>query len=234
MATYTTTIRNYLMSRLQIDNPNEDIEHWNYKQVIEQGMKYLFDFDYPIFDESYRNVIQTKIIKNYYMREIAHETIGQFKMRLDNKLNIIMARYNQLYESERLEIQPLLDYNITETMARDKTDKGEIEDNLTGNIDTTSQDKSTSIYSKYPQTRLSGNTDYATDSTENSENGSTNSQTQNNSKNTRNLTSTDDYIKSLTGNRTSQSLLLKQYRDNILNIDEEVINALDDLFMVIW
>lgn len=53
--------------------------------------------DYPIWDESYRNVLNTKIKNHYYFKEIGQETPARFKFYLDTKLNEIMPYYNELY-----------------------------------------------------------------------------------------------------------------------------------------
>ena len=54
--------------------------------VIPKAAPILFDFNFPIFDEQYRNVLLTKIIKHYYTREIGEETLGLFKLRFDTRL----------------------------------------------------------------------------------------------------------------------------------------------------
>lgn len=222
MAKYTTTLKTYMTSRLMIDNPNEDIDSWGYAKIIEQGMKYVFDFDYPIFDESYRNVLQTKILKNYYMREIAHETIGLFKMRLDNQMNISMPYFNQLYESAKIQINPLSDYDITENLNRNGTQTGTVQDNGS------SSSNGKEIFYQYPQTQLSGNKDYATTMTKNEDS------IQTDNTNTKDLKTTDNYIKSISGNKLPQSDLLQKYRETFLNIDEQVVNSLDNLFFMLW
>lgn len=222
MAKYTTTIKNYLTSKLMIDNPNEDVESWGYTKIIEQGMKYIFDFDYPIFDEAYRTVLQTKILKNYYMREIAHETFGLFKMRLDNQLNISMEYFNQLYESAKIQIDPLNDYSIKEELDRSGSQSGTVKD------DGSSTSNGKEIFYQYPQTELSGNKDYATTMTTNEDNINTNNT------NTKDLKTTDNYIKNILGNKLPQSDLLEKYRKTFINIDEQVINSLDNLFFMLW
>lgn len=222
MAKYTTTIKNYLTSKLMIDNPNEDVESWGYAKIIEQGMKYIFDFDYPIFDEAYRTVLQTKILKNYYMREIAHETFGLFKMRLDNQLNISMEYFNQLYESAKIQIEPLNDYSIKEELDRNGSQSGTVKD------DGKSSSNGKEIFYQYPQTELSGNKDYATTMTTNEDSINTNNT------NTKDLKTTDNYIKNILGNKLPQSDLLEKYRKTFINIDEQVINSLDNLFFMLW
>lgn len=88
-------------------------------RVIESGRNYIFDFDYPIFDENYKSVLETKIIKHYYTREISEESVGLWKLRLNDKMNIIMPYYNKLYESELLEFNPLYDVDLTRTQIRE-------------------------------------------------------------------------------------------------------------------
>lgn len=205
-----------------IDNPNEDVESWGYAKIIEQGMKYIFDFDYPIFDEAYRTVLQIKILKNYYMREIAHETIGLFKMRLDNQLNISMEYYNQLYKSAKISIEPLNDYSIKEKLDRNGSQSGTVKD------DGLSSSKGKEIFYQYPQTQISGNTDYATTMTTNEDKIDTTNT------NTKDLKTTDNYIKNILGNKLPQSDLLEKYRKTFINIDEQIINSLDNLFFMLW
>lgn len=81
----------------------------------------IFDFPYPIFDEAYRPVLEQKILKRYYTREIGEETVELWKLRLDTRLNEIMPYYNKLYASELIEFNPL--YNTNYTREGDRTGK---------------------------------------------------------------------------------------------------------------
>lgn len=110
------------------------------RNIIEKSRAKIFDFDYPIFDENYRSVLETKIIKHYYTREIAAETVGLWKLWLDERMNNIMPYYNQLYKSELLEFNPLYDTDIT----TDSNRKEKHEENTTDNnvrTDNTSRDE---------------------------------------------------------------------------------------------
>ena len=106
------------------------------RDIIEKSRAKIFDFDYPIFDEKYRSVLETKIIKHYYTREIAAETVGLWKLWLDERMNNIMPYYNQLYKSELLEFNPFYDTDITTDSNRkikheeNSTDKNVRTDNL--------------------------------------------------------------------------------------------------------
>ena len=78
--------------------------------------------DYPIFDENYRYVLNDKIIKHFYFREIGVETAELFKFYLNRTLNEIMPYYNQLYKSELLEFNPF--YNVDRTEKFDRINTG--------------------------------------------------------------------------------------------------------------
>lgn len=81
--------------------------------IIEKSREKIFDFNFPMFDEKYRSVLETKILKHFYTREIGLETVGLWKLKLDTKLNEIMPYYNQLYKSTLLEFNPFYDVDIT-------------------------------------------------------------------------------------------------------------------------
>lgn len=74
----------------------------------------IFNFDFPIFDEEYRVPLEVKILRTYYTREICEETVGLWKLRLQNKLCNIMPYYNQLYKSALLEFDVFKDVDYTE------------------------------------------------------------------------------------------------------------------------
>lgn len=81
----------------------------------------VFDFDWPLFDEAYRLPLEIKILRHYYRREICCETVGQWKLYLEDRLNMQMPYFNQLYASELLEFNPLYDTDYTD----ERTSKGD-------------------------------------------------------------------------------------------------------------
>ena len=91
-------------------------------QVIENSRDKIFDFDYPIFDNSYKSVLETKILSHFYTREICEETVGLWKHRLYSKMNEIMPYYNKLYESEAIKIDPIT--NILKVIEGNKNKEG--------------------------------------------------------------------------------------------------------------
>lgn len=208
MAKYTTTIRHL------IDN-NFDF-----------GLK-----DYPIFDENYRSSLNQKILNYYYMYEIGFETPALFKHYLNNKMDIIMPKYNALYniQTDELLKNPLGNVNLTETMDKDTSSKSEGSStaNASGNS------KSTELYQDTPQGQLDktdiDNQTWATNLTQNKGNTSSTSSTNGNTSGT----GTEDYIKKIIGNNGKYYVydVYLKYVRNFETIDKEIINELEDLFM---
>lgn len=118
MSHYTTELR-YICENYA--GLTESEGYGNISDIIEKSRTKVFDFPFPIFDENYRSVLETKIIKHYYTREIGAETVGLWKHFLDRKMNEIMPYYNQLYKSELLEFNPLYDTDLRTNSQRDIT-----------------------------------------------------------------------------------------------------------------
>lgn len=110
MSKYTTEVRYVceVESGLVESKGFNDID-----TILTNCRSHIFNFNYPIFDETYRPVLEKKILKHYYTREICAETVGLWKHFLDARMNEIMPYYNKLYESELLQFNPLRDVDIT-------------------------------------------------------------------------------------------------------------------------
>ena len=106
MSKYTTELR-FICE--QLAGLDESKGYSSTTQIIETARPKIFYFPYPIFDESYKQVLETKIIKHFYTREIGAETFGLWLFWLNRTLNEIMPLYNKLYESELLEFNPFYD-----------------------------------------------------------------------------------------------------------------------------
>lgn len=139
MSMYTTELR-YICETMT-DEPLENFDNLKgvrrIDAIIDSSKGNIFDFDYPIFDEAYRGILEKKIIRHYYTREIGAETFGLFQLYLSDKMNEIMPYYNQLYASELLSknINPLTNSGYYQT---DNTNHmGEDVNIITGrNVDT--------------------------------------------------------------------------------------------------
>lgn len=110
MSAYTTEVR-FICE--QAAGLVESEGYGSINEILDKARDKVFDFDFPIFDESYRNVLENKILKHYYTREIGLETVGLWKLKLDTRMNEIMPYYNQLYKSELIKFNPLYDVDLT-------------------------------------------------------------------------------------------------------------------------
>ena len=104
MSRYTTEVRYICESLAGLD---KSVGYSNVNEVIEKSRNKIFP-PFEIFDESYRPVLETKILKHFYTREIGCETFGLWQLRLDAKLSVIMPYYNKLYNAINIDI-PVID-----------------------------------------------------------------------------------------------------------------------------
>lgn len=109
MSKYTTEVR-YICENYA--NQTESKGYNSVQNILDNSWDKVFDFDFPIFDENYREPLCKKILKHFYTREIGEETVGLWKLRLDDRMNEIMPYYNKLYESELISIEPLVNYRV--------------------------------------------------------------------------------------------------------------------------
>lgn len=100
----------------------------------------IFDFDYPIFDNNYKEELELKIIRHYYMREIGAETFGLWQLYLCDKMNEIMPYYNQLYTSTLLKLEPLINLSTSNAETESENYTG---NEVTGSVKDTSINEST-------------------------------------------------------------------------------------------
>ena len=126
------------------------------RYLIESNFDLGLD-DYPIFDESYRSLLNEKIINHYYFREIGMETAELFKRYLNQTMKEIMPYYNQLYKSELLEFNPF--YNVDKTVTADKNNNhvSDFIGNVTGKNQQTTDSENNQINNSKQQTATSAN-----------------------------------------------------------------------------
>lgn len=88
-------------------------------EKIEIARPKIFNFEYPIFDTSYKKIFETNFIRHFYMKEIGFETEGLFKFQLETWLNIHMPYFNKLFESELIEFNPLHNTELDSTYKKE-------------------------------------------------------------------------------------------------------------------
>lgn len=219
-------------------------------ELVQSGFDLGLD-KYPIFDDDYREPLNFKIVDHFWFREIGLETPELFKRFLNRRMNEIMPYYNQLYRSQLLELEPLLNYkldldNEASTTMQSKTnfESGDhTATKATAESETSSDSKSRAMASTFPQMQLSGREDYASSGND-SQSATTGSSSAENlgSSDTHSVSDTDyasngteRYLRKYRGlTGLTQSRALMEWRETFINIDMMVINDLNDLFMGIY
>lgn len=154
------------------------------------------------------------IIDHYYMREIGLETPALFKLKLKVALREIMEEKAPLIWSASLNIDPLNEFEVTTVS------------NGSGQSNSSTNTSGLNIHSNTPQGKINKsqilNGDYAS-----STDGNEGTASSNGSDTTHNDSKT-------TGRNRTEVMLLREYRQNILMINREIINDLADLFIGIY
>ena len=251
MSKYSTEIRyicESLAGRLESEGYN------GINQIIADSRAKIFSFDYPIFDQQYKAVLEEKILKHYYTREICAETYGRWKLFLESRMLEIMPYYNELYKTTLKEYDIFEEVNYTRSGGRSteeagtNSSEGSLEHSGTdGRTDVSSAENvSWQKYSDTPQGAVTGidNDTYLTNATKNTaedsgtltssgENQYTDSRSDS-GEHARNVV--EEYSELIKGKYPGKSYmeLIKEFRDNLLNIDKMIIDDLADLFMMVY
>lgn len=243
MSKYTTELK-YIVEFLVPDITDR------YTQVS-TAAPLIFDFPFPIWLDEYKQILEEKIIWHYYLREIAFETYGLWKLWLRKTLNEQMPYFNELYKTVARDYDYMNDTYINESVTRNRTDLSENNFNESGKSNTSAKGNNTttnnlkSLFSNLPQSTESqqlGSDYYASEITKNT--GTVNDE---NTNNTQGETSRngggnnkvqigEQIITARWGNQggKSQTQLLMEFRDSLINIDMLVIDSLKDLFFNLY
>lgn len=208
-----------------------------YTTSIKNLIDNKFDFkmtSYPIFDENYRETLNNNILNHYYENEIGFETASLFRFYLNQKLNEIMPYYNELYKVQHDMINNITNnVNLTETFKRNT----ETDTSSNSNSVNTGNSNSKNLFQDTPQGNISNqdidaSSVYASNITLN-KNNTSNSISDTSSTNG---VGVEEYIKTIVGNNGNKYNIdiLKQVKDNLMNIDLMIINELNELFMGIY
>lgn len=190
--------------------------------------------DYPIFDEAYRNTLNARIKRTYWLQEIAHETIDIFVWRMSLKMDLIMPRYNRMYLAELENTDPLDGNHHYSKTGQDGTSQntGTNKQSSTGTGGNTS--KGRTVGSDTPQTRLAGDGDYATSISDASTSGTSTSKNDSDSASSSNSSYNNNQHSESWGYSGSKARAIADYRGTLLNVDDLVIAELGDLFLGLW
>lgn len=104
MSKYTTEVRFICEEAAGLDS---SVGYNDAEQVVQTAYPKIFSSSLVFYDEETKSRLLPKILLHYYQREIGFETVGLWKLKLNQKLREILPYYNQLYASEALVYDPL-------------------------------------------------------------------------------------------------------------------------------
>ncbi len=200
----------------------------HYTITIKTLKEHNFDFglqNYPIFNESYRKILNNNILNYYFENEIGFETAELFKFYLNNTMQLIMPKYNEMYKAQEKALENILgNVNLIENSTR----KNQNDINTTS----ASNSKNKNLFQDTPQGQLDftelENQQWATNYTMNNGNINDNSESHGNNN--------EEYTRTVKGNNGNKYNieLLEDIKNKLTNIDMLIINELNDLFMQIF
>lgn len=188
-----------------------------YTITIKNLMKNSFNFGlntYPIFDESYRSILNNNILYAFYEDEIGFETPELFKVYLNKTMERIMPYYNNLYMAQKELLTNGLFNNV------------KFKETSNRKTDSETKNKGKGLFQDTPQGQISmtefEDQHYATNLTLNND--------------TSEGKGNEDYIREIVGNNGNRYPveLLNDIRRNLVNIDNLIIDELSELFMQIY
>lgn len=230
MSKYTTEVRYICETEYGL---KESAGSSRIEEILATVAPKIFDFDFPIFDENYRLALEIKILRHFYTREIGSETVGLWKLRLNDKMNEVMPYLNKFYAMYVAEVNPLYEMDYTKQHYGANDSANDYSNSATSTSENTSNDQR--LYSDTPQGQLSDvqNGKYLTNATfDNGKNtGTAGSVGMGNNV----IKSTDTYFDTVQG-RSGKFVgdAWKSFYNGFMNVDKMLFKELEVLFMQLW
>lgn len=211
----------------------------------------IFPADWEFFDETKKLDFEAAFLRHFYMQEICCETVGLWKIFLEDWLYTNMPFYNQKLAAMTKQYDFMDNYDYAESSAENGNDNsnrtrknerdinvnenGEQTDNGTGHSFNKVYDFPSNVITTITDHITSGNeTDTSAQNTTNTQNNRTEGHTENDEE-----AQNSEYNNTLNVTRKGRSGvnpgdMLKSYYDAIQNVYKEIFDAANVLFMGVW
>lgn len=225
MANYTMQLRRvcdfYTREEVESWFSSYDINDYLLPEQVEQLQKFPNIWN--------KQKLAKKIVDAYYMREIGFETPALFRHYAIIEMEQIMEEMLPYIYTTALSYDPLINVNFTEEFTREASQEGQ--SNSSSNNDASALN----IVSDTPQGQINKNDilsgKYASGTTASENAVNINDETN------QNQSSEEHYTKHFVGNQgisATYQAMIKQFRENIIAVDKEIIERLNCLFMGLY
>lgn len=199
----------------------------------------IFNFSFPFYDETKRLDFEVMFLRHFYMQEICAETVGLWKVFLEDWLNVNMPFWNLKYKAIQQEFSFLDTYDYTENGkgTDDYSASGNTKNSSTGKTESSGDNSSMQKYYEVPSKNIVSLDDHLNNATQvNGTSGdTTNSNVDGNGEysDKNNRKTTNDVTRN-GRNGQSPGKLLSEYFEAIQNVNAQVLQEMDSLFMQVW
>ena len=188
-----------------------------------------------------KDKLAKKIVDHYFMREIGFETPALFSHYAKVTMQEIMEEKLPLIYTLSFSYNPLINEDYTETLERNVSQEAQSSNEGQSNSTSSNTASSLNVSSDTPQGQISkqnilgGN--YATAVGANENESSIEDETNTSSSSSGNNETEETYTRHFKGNHginATYQALIKQFRDNIVAVDKQIIEELNSLFMGLY
>lgn len=233
MSKYTTTVKDICESFI----PTQEL--WSMdlsvQRIIEKSQEKFFDFDFPFYSDDAKDLytFKTYFLLRYWNNYIGFETLGMWKTAFLSRMHELIPYYTKLYNAIQND-NPFTNINVTFTEAEKGSEKTATNSTDAGNSEVNNNQNYQNIDSDNPQVTIATQ-DYASamsrgETINNTTTTAKNSHVGNDNKDRKRDRDTKET--GLRGKSTSEAIA--EYREQIQNINRELVEACRDLFLKIW
>ena len=205
------------------------------QRIIEKSQAKFFDFDFPFYSKDAKDLytFKTYFLLRYWNNYIGFETLGMWKTAFQAKMYELTPYYRKLYDAIQND-NPFTNINATFTEAEKGNEKTTTNSIDAGNSNVKNNQNYQNIDSDNPQVTVATQ-DYASamsrgETINNTTTTANNSHAEKDNKDRKIDRETKEI--GLRGKSTSEAIA--EYRDQIQNINKEVVEACRDLFLKVW
>lgn len=233
MSKYTTTIKDICESFI----PTQEL--WgmdlSIQRIIDKTQGSFFDFDFPFYSEDRKDLytFKTYFLLRYWNNYIGFETLGMWKTAFMAKMHELIPYYTKLYDAIQ-DDNPFTNINVTITEAEKGNEKTTTKSTNAGQSEVKNSQNYQNIDSDNPQVTVATQ-DYANAMSRGENLNNTTTTAKNDNAGNDNKDSKRDRDTKEIGLRgISTSEAIEKYRNQIQNINRELVEACRDLFLKVW